>query len=409
MLVSNFLMPVLTCADNFASKRDRNYASLEWSAIQTLFAKAQLDVLLLLDCCAAASAAPTIGLAITETIAACGFESIAPQPGRYSFTNTLIEVLEDWVNGKSFSAAMLHNEVLSRLKHEQPVRTQSGPRGTRECRSTPIFIVATSDPRLPSIELGRRALPAMATTILKNIPDSSKDLNTGDTLEIESPPATEPPVATDGPSLKRKRYEQEDVNETTDHKYKISRVIISLALNGNQSLDESEACQKWLASYPALVKFAKVEAVFESFSTLVLISLPIFIWNMLPDDPACAFVGYITSPNMLCDHAVAPISTPLQSTSGVEFISEETRRRDNLWKDIDWDGCFDTAGTSAVVTSQEFEFSNEMCVTETEIKAGIPAVEPRHGVEFSENAWESETGEDDQAASRKKLKRDRVG
>jgi hypothetical protein len=121
-----------------------------------MFEKAQLDVLLLLDCCAAASAAPTIGSAVTETIAACGFESIAPQPGRYSFTNTLIEVLEDWIDSPPFSAAMLHNKVLSVLKHERPERVQSGKRRRMKCRRTPIRIVATTDPRLPSIELGRR-------------------------------------------------------------------------------------------------------------------------------------------------------------------------------------------------------------------------------------------------------------
>ena len=102
------------------SKRDVNYASLEWSAIQTLFEKAKSDVLLLLDCCSAASAAPLAGRAITETIAACGWESIAPEPGRFSFTDTLIKVLEEWIN-RPFTAAMLHSEIpqnISKRSHE---------------------------------------------------------------------------------------------------------------------------------------------------------------------------------------------------------------------------------------------------------------------------------------------------
>jgi len=48
-----------------------------------------------------------------------------------------------------------------------------------------------------------------------------------------------------------------------------------------------------------LVKFAKVEAVYKSFSTLVLLSVPVFIWNLLPEDPACSFVGYVTSTNIM--------------------------------------------------------------------------------------------------------------
>jgi hypothetical protein len=118
----SLLAPVTPFADPHHSKADPSYAFLEWSAIQTLFENANFDVLLLLDCCAAASAAPGIGAAVTETIAAYGFESIAPQPGQYSFTNTLIEVLEDWIDSPPFSAAQLHNKVLSVLKHEQPVR-----------------------------------------------------------------------------------------------------------------------------------------------------------------------------------------------------------------------------------------------------------------------------------------------
>lgn len=75
---------------------------VDWSAIQALFAAAVSDVLVLLDCCAAASSAQSSGDNVMEAIAACGFETRAPPPGVYSFTNTLIEVFEDWVNKPSF-------------------------------------------------------------------------------------------------------------------------------------------------------------------------------------------------------------------------------------------------------------------------------------------------------------------
>jgi hypothetical protein len=60
--------------------------------------KGKSDVLVLLDCCAAASSAPRRRDAVIETIAACGFEGKAPPPGEHSFTTSLIEVLEDWIN-----------------------------------------------------------------------------------------------------------------------------------------------------------------------------------------------------------------------------------------------------------------------------------------------------------------------
>jgi hypothetical protein len=82
---------------------DLNYASLDWSGIRTILEAAKSDVLFLLDCCAAASSISRARMnkstgikGTTETIAACGFETWAPRPGFHSFTNTLIQVLEDW-------------------------------------------------------------------------------------------------------------------------------------------------------------------------------------------------------------------------------------------------------------------------------------------------------------------------
>ncbi|CZT07236.1 uncharacterized protein RCO7_07252 [Rhynchosporium graminicola] len=271
-------------------KQDPTYASLEWSAIQTLFEKADFDVLLLLDCCAAASAAPAVGSAVTETIAACGFESIASQPGRCSFTNSLIEVLEDWIDSPPFSAAMLHNKVLSILKHERPERMQNGKRRRIEYRRTPIHIVATADTTMPSIELSRRA-PRR---------DKSQEINPS-TLLSSSKPKPRVHASPDkyrSSGLKGREYQPECLNNVQGDVYEVPRVIISLSLEKHQNL-RSESCQKWLASCPALIKYAKVEAVYSGFSALLLLSIPVLIWNLLPENVACSFVGYVTSPNFL--------------------------------------------------------------------------------------------------------------
>lgn len=283
------------------SKQDPAYASLEWTAIQTLFEKADFDVLLLLDCCAAASAAPAVGSAVTETIAACGFESIAPQPGRYSFTNTLIEVLEDWIDSPPFSAAMLHNKVLSVLKHERPERMQNGKRRKLECRRTPIHMVATADPTLPSIELGRRK----SRSARPQETNSPAQASGSHTVVEEGLPSTSRPSTT-----RRDGYQRDCINEIQGDEYEVPRVIISLTLEKHQKLS-SDSCQKWIASCPTLVKYAKVEAVYNSFSALLLLSIPVFIWNLLPENAACSFVGYVTSSNFL------PFGLGSESAKGV--------------------------------------------------------------------------------------------
>ena len=106
--------------------REPESPCVDWSAIQTLFGTARSDVLILLDCCAAASSAAGMGTGTMEAIAACGWETRAPPPGQYSFTNTLIEVLEEWACKPSFSAAMLHTEVLFVLKQKRPERGRDG-------------------------------------------------------------------------------------------------------------------------------------------------------------------------------------------------------------------------------------------------------------------------------------------
>jgi hypothetical protein len=101
---------------------DSSSPVVDCSAIQTLFGTAVSDVLVLLDCCAAASSAPEAGSGVMEAIAAGGFEARAPAPSEDSFTHILVEVLEEWANKPSFSIAMLHAEVLFVLKQKRPER-----------------------------------------------------------------------------------------------------------------------------------------------------------------------------------------------------------------------------------------------------------------------------------------------
>jgi hypothetical protein len=206
---------------------------------------------------------------------------------------------------------MLHNKVLSVLKHERPERSQNGKRRKIECRRTPIHVVATADPRLPSIQLGRRiaVLPSSGDAVL---------------MEIEQEPVQEQHV-----SLKRKQYEAESLHEITAEEFDVPRVIISLALEECQVLN-SQSCEKWLSSCPALIKYASVEAVYKSFSTLVLLSIPVLIWDLLPEHPAYSFVGYASSPNIM---KPLPEAWPPESV-----LTEVKKRQEQFWSQYDKDG-----------------------------------------------------------------------
>jgi hypothetical protein len=259
-----------------------NSPFVDWSAIQGLFGAAKSDVLILLDTCAAASSVTTSQFAVIETIAACGFERRAPPPGEYSLTNTLIDVLRDWINKPSFSVAYLHTEILFRLKLKE---TKKGREGIPlEWCVTPVHWINTKDYKAPGIEICRRnALPllsAMPTTEASNKEVPSTFIDTMD-IDFDDTSPTSTPLS----------------SVSSAGSYKVPHVLISLQLEENQTLDARQ-CARWLDEFPLLAKWVKVEAVFPSYSTLMILSIPMPIWDMLPDRPACSFVGYITAPNI---------------------------------------------------------------------------------------------------------------
>lgn len=163
---------------------------------------------------------------------------------------------------------MLHAEVLARLKHPRPILIN----GKRfEARSTPVHFMMTSDHRAPSIEMSRL------------IPHDRRP---------PSPPRD--PSPSDMP-LGRRPADGECYTEPNEDK---PHVMISLALEDNQRLDLN-AWEQWLASFPALAKYVKVQGVFKSHSTLLLLSMPVTVWDLLPDDQACSFVAFIRSNNLV--------------------------------------------------------------------------------------------------------------
>lgn len=217
---------------------------------------------------------------ITETIAACGWETWAPEPGRHSFTNALIEVLEEWIERPSFSAAMLHSEILSVLKQPRPKRRQ-------EFSRTPVYIVTTSDPKACSIELRCH----------REVPDSPSDRE-----KAASTNAVHPlPIAKSlsNPQEEQDRFDLSSLIATLpDRSFVLPHVIMSVALESDQTLD-LRAFENWVKQFPALAKYASIQGIYQSYSTLVLLAVPVVVWDLLPENRACNFVGYATSDNLI--------------------------------------------------------------------------------------------------------------
>jgi hypothetical protein len=74
---------------------------------------------------------------------------------------------------------------------------------------------------------------------------------------------------------------------------------------------------------PLLAKWAKVEGIFQSYSILLLLSVPVLVWNILPDHPACSFVSYITSPNLVTLAEPSTKSEPVRVSPKDQDVKEE--------------------------------------------------------------------------------------
>ncbi|KAK2003409.1 hypothetical protein LX36DRAFT_666505 [Colletotrichum falcatum] len=200
------------------------------------------DILILLDCCAGpASATFPNGNSIAETISASSWDAIAPDPGCDSFTNALIEVMQEW-RLRGFSAAMIHAEVLACLKHPRSV-TVNGK--LFEARSTPVHFMMTSNHKAPHIKLFR-VVPAG-----KWPPSPPQDiLAIADGNELP-----EGVTGERGPGGPISGEPKED----TPH------VMISLAPEDDQHLDLN-AWKQWRLNLPTMAKYVKVQGSFKSRS-----------------------------------------------------------------------------------------------------------------------------------------------
>lgn len=82
-----------------------------------------------------------------------------------------------------------------------------------------------------------------------------------------------------------------------DKKFESPKVLISVALQEDQRLN-AEDWLEWLKSIPALADLVEVEGIFKSDSTLLLLTLPVALWDSIPRDPAVTFLAFVRSHNL---------------------------------------------------------------------------------------------------------------
>ena len=242
---------------------------LTWSSLQTLLETAIPHVLVILDCCYAASAAKDLTDSRTtkEIMTACSRESPTSVVGNRSYTSALVDELRDigsrGPSSQPVTVAMLHSRLMSikwRLAY------------------TPTYALLSEN--------------GGSSIVIQKMPETEKRASSGgSTSSAHSSQATNTPDRSDdagpGHSLAQSSSQSSQPSET--------KVLIAVSFSeANSSLIVGD-WKKWLTTdAPAgiLGLDVQLESMYLSNSILALFSIPVALWNRMPDKAAYRFVGF---------------------------------------------------------------------------------------------------------------------
>ncbi|KAK5741748.1 hypothetical protein LTR17_003739 [Elasticomyces elasticus] len=239
--------------------------SLDWTELQGRVMDATADVLLILDCCYAGAAVHDSYHGRKELLLAAGKTDKASNQN--SFTKALVEELES-LEGAPCQVLTLHARLLRQPRHKldpSPIFDFAGT-GKPGIVLTPLS--PASDTVLTATNAGRssprvRQLPTM--TFSRSILGASSKI-------LISVALTNPGV---------KPFAQTWIDWIRDHvPSEVAGLDIGLAITP--------------------------EAIFESGSHYMIVSIPITVWNAMPHDPAINFLSIVHSPNLLDESLTKP-------------------------------------------------------------------------------------------------------
>lgn len=84
-----------------------------------------------------------------------------------------------------------------------------------------------------------------------------------------------------------------------------------------------------MKQFPTLTTYAKIQGIYGSHSTLVLLSIPVVIWSLLSEHPAYNFVGFVTSDNLLDIRRSRDTSVSLPEVAHIQGDNSFTRQQNN--------------------------------------------------------------------------------
>lgn len=241
--------------------------------MRCLFEDAQSDILLLLDTCAVHDSPNGGSHGTKQAIAAYSPGQKASEHPTRSFSSYLAESLYNLSSGRPYSVQQLFNEIMRLRQHDIAAKPVNGgglkpPPPDR----TPTLFTLTpgKDEHLTLAPLHRRGSPA------HDSPPAGADMD-GHGSD-QGVPFVSGPV----PDL------------TFDE----ARVLICTTFVGEASQD-MVFYNQWLQNPSPLASQITMEGMFLGPPTMLLVSMPLAVWNVVQHDKVCCFLGYINSHNMI--------------------------------------------------------------------------------------------------------------
>ncbi|KAK0704464.1 hypothetical protein B0H67DRAFT_497304 [Lasiosphaeris hirsuta] len=300
------------------AKRGYSFPNVQASYVQVhpRVSGASCDTLLLYDCSHSIQPGEaTTGRGVIETLAARGLESPDTEGSRL-FTQSLVQELAHAAHTHEYiSTVELHRRLVNRLQKPSPTVPLDNysilPLDPPTPTHTPIHALLATTPR--TITLAPLPGPQTPSVVL-------------------APPTTGTPVApADGPD-----------------------VLVACRL-AEQSFDV-ERWRQWVEGVGG-ARGISVTAVYPSFSVLVILRMPIAVWDLVPATAGISFVGYVAGRDFGVDVAkrvegeaeveraveleVPKVEARVEVAEGgadgggeEDVRSEETRPVESLWPEI---------------------------------------------------------------------------
>lgn len=91
------------------------------------------------------------------------------------------------------------------------------------------------------------------------------------------------------------------ISSNSDLTFEEMRALVCTTFLGEPS-QEMASFKQWLLNTPIAAAKIAVEGMFHGPPTVLLVSMPIAIWNVVAADRTCAFLGYVNSHNMTTEY-----------------------------------------------------------------------------------------------------------